>query len=208
MSLNNVRAVGDDRPWKDEVEREVNKIWDSMRLSTSTTSSTATPATLNPVGIIAPFAGAVQPTGWLLCDGSAVLRSTYTELFALIGVTYGAGDGTTTFNLPNLQGRVPVGVNTADANFDVLGETGGASVHTHGPGTFAAAIGAINGNTLRIGYQPGTTVAGGPATATYGIQGSSQQNNQGFNHYTPVHGVTADGSTLQPYISLNYIIKI
>jgi microcystin-dependent protein len=60
-------------------------------------------------GFIQPYAGTAAPTGWLLCDGSAVSRTTYADLFTLIGITYGAGDGTTTFNVPNLKGRFPLG---------------------------------------------------------------------------------------------------
>lgn len=61
-------------------------------------------------GIIAAFAGTTPPTGWLKCDGSAVSRTTYAALFAVIGTTYGAGNSSTTFNLPNLIGRVPFGM--------------------------------------------------------------------------------------------------
>lgn len=56
-------------------------------------------------GTVLPFAGSSAPTGWLLCDGSAVSRSSYPNLFAKIGTTYGAGDGTTTFNLPDTRGE-------------------------------------------------------------------------------------------------------
>jgi microcystin-dependent protein len=160
----------------------------------------------SPTGSVIAFAGASAPTNWLLCDGSAVSRTTYNTLFALIGTTYGAGNGSSTFNLPNLKSRIPVGVDDADSNFNVLGETGGATTHTHGPGTFAAAIGATASNATRIGYQAVNVVAGGATNSTYGISGTAQ-NNQSFNHYTPVYGVSADGSTLQPYIALNYIIK-
>ena len=62
-----------------------------------------------PPGTVAMYGGASAPTGWLLCDGSAVSRSVYSLLFTAIGTTYGAGDGTTTFNLPDLRGRVAVG---------------------------------------------------------------------------------------------------
>lgn len=58
-------------------------------------------------GIVLPFAGSTAPSGWLRCDGAAVSRTTYAKLFAVIGTTYGAGDGSTTFNLPNLQDRIP-----------------------------------------------------------------------------------------------------
>ena len=83
-----------------------------------------------PVGSIIPYAGAATPTGWLMCDGSAVSRSTYTTLFGVISTTYGAGDGTTTFNLPDLRQRFPLGKAAAGTG-STLGSTGGAIDHTH-----------------------------------------------------------------------------
>ena len=62
-----------------------------------------------PTGIVQFFAGSSAPTGWLVCDGSAVSRTDYDELFEVIGTTYGAGDGSTTFNLPNLIDRFSEG---------------------------------------------------------------------------------------------------
>lgn len=79
-----------------------------------------------PAGIIMPFAGTVAPQGYLLCDGSAVSRTTYATLFAVIGTTFGTGDGSTTFNVPDLSGRVPLGVSQAHA----LGTTGGSETVT------------------------------------------------------------------------------
>jgi microcystin-dependent protein len=78
-------------------------------------SSGATTATFAagvglPVGMITPFAGSTAPTGWFLCGGQAVSRTTYASLFAVVGTTYGAGDGSTTFNLPDLRGRAVAGV--------------------------------------------------------------------------------------------------
>ena len=67
----------------------------------------------SPTGTIQAFASSNTPTGWLLCDGSAISRSTYSELFAVIGTTYGAGDGSTTFNLPNLFNRMIVGAGSS-----------------------------------------------------------------------------------------------
>lgn len=63
-------------------------------------------------GMIWPYAGTAAPTGFLLCDGSAVSRTTYSGLFAIISTSYGAGDGSTTFNVPDLRGRTIVGVGT------------------------------------------------------------------------------------------------
>lgn len=79
-----------------------------------------------PAGIIMPFAGTVAPENYLFCDGSAVSRSTYATLFGVIGTMFGAGDGSSTFNLPDLSGRVPLGVSQAHA----LGSTGGSETVT------------------------------------------------------------------------------
>lgn len=62
-----------------------------------------------PTGAIFPFTSSTVPSGWLLCDGSAILRSLYSQLFDVIGTTYGSGNGTTTFNLPDLRGRIVAG---------------------------------------------------------------------------------------------------
>ena len=73
------------------------------------------------VGCIYMYGGSVAPSGFLLCDGSAISRTTYSELFSVIGTTYGVGDGSTTFNLPLMEGRVVIGVSWSYA----LGTTGG-----------------------------------------------------------------------------------
>ena len=80
-----------------------------------------------PSGAITQYAGAAAPSGWLICNGAAVSRETYGALFGAIGTTYGVGNGSTTFNLPDLRGRVPVGKNTG--TFSALGGTGGQETH-------------------------------------------------------------------------------
>jgi len=80
--------------------------------SSSTTPSATNKFLVNstiPAGIIMPYAGASAPTDWVLCDGSAISRSTYATLFAIVGTTYGTGDGSTTFNVPDFRGRVAIG---------------------------------------------------------------------------------------------------
>lgn len=96
-----------------------------------TGDGTVPPTDALPAGVIAMWAAAATPAGWLACQGVAVSRLIYSSLFAVIGTTYGAGDGSTTFNLPNFVGRFPVGVNAGDASWDILGELGGTSTHTH-----------------------------------------------------------------------------
>jgi microcystin-dependent protein len=83
-----------------------------------------------PTGAITMYGGATAPTDWLLCDGSAVSRTTYAALFTAISTTYGVGDNSTTFNVPNLKGKFPIGLNSSDGDFDTLGETGGAKTKT------------------------------------------------------------------------------
>lgn len=67
----------------------------------------------SPIGSIIPFGGTTAPTGFLLCQGQAVSRTTYAELFAVIGTSFGSGDGSTTFNVPDLRESVPVGAGTS-----------------------------------------------------------------------------------------------
>ena len=87
--------------------------------------------TNTPVGMISIHAGATAPTGWLLCQGQAVSRTTYSGLFGVVSTTYGSGDGSTTFNIPNLKGKVVVGIDAAQSQFDTRGETGGSMTHQH-----------------------------------------------------------------------------
>jgi microcystin-dependent protein len=94
-----------------------------------------------PAGCVMPYAGATAPDGWLLCHGQAVSRTTYADLFGAIGTAYGPGDGSTTFNLPDMRGRVAAGRDDMGgtdagrlaggvANRTVLGGAGGAAMHT------------------------------------------------------------------------------
>lgn len=143
-----------------------------------------------PTGSIEMFGGANAPSGWLICDGSAVSRTTYASLFSIIGTTYGTGDGSTTFNLPNFKGKVPVGLDANDTDFDTLGETGGNKAlqkHTH---TYS--------ETYWDGYKYGNgnlnNVRNANRTQTTSVAGTGAEEN-------------ATNGNLQPYIVLNYIIK-
>ena len=106
-------------------------------LARTNSTKSVTPASLVnliPTGLLSPFAGSTAPISWLLCDGLAVSRSTYAVLFGVISTTYGVGDGSTTFNIPDLRGRSPIGVN--DSGLD-NGENGSYSTRT-----LAATVGA------------------------------------------------------------------
>lgn len=83
-----------------------------------------------PIGSMMPYGSTTIPENWLLCNGQAVSRTTYSDLFAVIGTSYGDGDGSTTFNLPDKQGRVSVGLSSSETEFNLLGKTGGEKEHT------------------------------------------------------------------------------
>lgn len=100
-----------------------------------------------PTGAVLPFAGTTPPAGFLLCDGSAVNRATFQRLFAVIGTTYGIGDGSTTFDLPDLRQRFLLGLATTGTG-SVLGEEGGAIDHVH---TVAAHVHGVAANSHEHG---------------------------------------------------------
>ena len=101
------------------------------------------PGPMAAAGIMVPFAGSSAPSGWALCFGQAVLRSTYAALFTAIGTTYGAGDGSTTFNLPDMRGRVAVGL-------DNIGGTSSARLSTYVSATTASGSTTVTVNTSGI----------------------------------------------------------
>jgi len=148
-----------------------------------------------PCGSIVQYAGAVAPLGWLLADGSAVSRTTYSSLFTIIGETYGAGDGSTTFNLPDLRGRVAVGKST-DTEFDTLGETGGEKTHELEEDELPAHTHTLPDFVTTYGTPTGTTFI----SSTNGATGQTHKN-------TGSIGSGDAHNNLQPYITLNYIIK-
>lgn len=95
-----------------------------------------------PVGTIVDYGGTTAPSGWLLCYGQAISRSTYSALFTAISTNYGIGDGSTTFNVPDFRGRVTVGL-------DTMGGVAASRVTNAGSGVDAATIGATGGDQLQ-----------------------------------------------------------
>ena len=187
-----------------------------------------------PPGLLAPFAGATAPDGWLLCDGAAVSRTDHADLFTALGETYGAGDGSTTFNLPDLRRRVPVGAggSRSQGPQTALGATGGREAaafasHTHGGGSHTHTAGAH-----RHGLAAAVGSGGGSHTAVQLLAGSNAvARNQQTNRINPQQymdddvtsaagGATGPGSAttgaassgasdgnFQPSLVLHYIIK-
>ena len=169
-------------------------------------------AALSVTGAVQLYAGSTAPSGWLICNGQAVSRTTYAALFAVIGTTYGAGNGSTTFNIPNLVNKTVRGSNS-------LGKTGGSDTvtlstanmpaHTHGAGSLSIASSGAHAHvfttTNNLG---GNYVCRGGGTNTANITATS-----GGAHTHTVSGSTAStgsGSAVtvtNPYVMLHYIIK-
>tara|TARA_R100000315_G_C5216410_1_gene129322 strand:+ start:20 stop:1297 length:1278 start_codon:yes stop_codon:yes gene_type:complete len=159
-----------------------------------------------PSGTLLPYAGSSAPTGFLLCYGQAISRSTYSDLFSAISTTYGTGDGSSTFNVPDLRGRVVAGQDdmggssanrltdqTGGLNGDTLGDTGGSETHTLTTAQMpahthtVAAQQQVSGDSTNRG---GSGQLGAAATITSSSTGGDGAHNN-----------------VQPTIILNYIIK-
>jgi len=167
---------------------------------------------LMPTSTILPYAGSAAPTGYFLCDGSAKSRTTYAGLFAIIGTTYGVGDGSTTFNIPDLRGRVIAGqddMGGSSANRltdqsgglygDTLGATGGSETHT-------LSISEIPSHR----HPPHENITGITGGFVYNTNAGSGAGNGGGFEYETDTGLAGGGGShnnVQPTIILNYIIK-
>ena len=82
-----------------------------------------------PIGTILPYSSSNVPSGYMICDGRALSRADYSDLFNIIGTSYGSGDGSTTFNIPNLRGKVLISQDPNDGDFDTIGKNGGEKTH-------------------------------------------------------------------------------
>ena len=172
-------------------------------LSGTVLASNVVSSALIPVGVINPYAGSTAPTGWLLCSNQPVSRTTYSALFAVIGTTYGSGDGSTTFNVPDLRGRTVAGLDNMDGTAasrltstvltasNTLGATGGTQTHT----LTTAEIPSHNHFMFNTKSSTG-------GTGVYFGQGADVQGQNSSN----TGGGGAHLNT-QPTMVLNYIIK-
>lgn len=156
------------------------------------------PGETEPIGTIKMYGGTTAPDGYMFANGQAISRTTYSDLFAIYGTTFGAGDGSTTFNLPNLNGRTPVGLNASDSNFNTIGKTGGEKTHTltktELPNVQLSVFGSgtTDGNDiLKFSSVGVSTMTAGPRIGVTEPMGSNQPHNN-----------------MQPYMVLNYIVKV
>lgn len=188
-----------------------------------------------PAGAVIPYGGSAAPTGWLLCYGQAVSRATYADLFTIISTTFGTGDGSTTFNLPDLRGRTAAGkddmggsaanrltstVMSPDGN--TVGAVGGAQTvtldttmipaHAHTQNAHDHDLAVNTSGVSDTGFG-GSTPALNNSTAggsTIGRSGSDANNTVVIQNSTATNQNTGGGaahSNTQPSMILNYIIK-
>jgi microcystin-dependent protein len=156
-------------------------------------------------GTIVPWPTNSVPSGYLDCNGAAVSRSTYADLFAVIGTTYGSGDGSTTFNVPNMTSRIPVG----KSNTKALASTGGANnANLNGVSinntTISNSTMAAHTHASRVGGSNRNTGNNGNLCPTNERNSANNAGGSGsHNHATNA----ASASTVQPYIDINYVIK-
>lgn len=170
-----------------------------------------------PTGMVAPYAGASAPDGWLLCDGATVSRTTYSELFSVIGVIYGAGDGSTTFKLPDLRGEFVRGLDAGrgvdvgrslgssqssqNASHNHGGSTSSNGAHTHTTGTYSnVKIPGVSGTVNSPLY-----ISGGEEAAPGPLTHPITANSNGAH----THTISSDGGgeSRPRNVAMNYIIK-
>jgi microcystin-dependent protein len=181
----------------------------------------------SPLGSVAQFAGSTLPNGWMLCDGSQLSRTTYADLFAAIGTRFGTGDGSTTFNLPDLRGKIPVGYNSAETSFNTLGKTGGAKTqtltvanlpsHSHSGSSFSTTSAGSHTHTYVDEYTPGNslsstvgtlTAAGFPTTTSSGSTNSDGSHPHSISGNTASTGSDSPFNIMMPYVTVNFIIRV
>jgi len=187
----------------------------------STTETTTAIANATPSGMLLMWSTATAPTGYLLCAGAAVSRTTYATLFAVIGTTFGVGDGATTFNLPDFRDRMPIGAGTTYA----LNASGGSAdavvvSHTHTTTNNLTFSGnALPGHSHSMPLNNGGSSSGSPtAVLPSNVVPAYILNTASVSAGTPSGtitgsvtnastGVSATNANLPPYRGIYFIIK-
>lgn len=205
MAYKRARAQWLDYPKGDTpiLAENLNHIEDGIA-SAAQTADAALAAT--PAGVVVAFAGNTPPMGWLLCKGQSVPRGSYPNLFAAIGTTYGSMDAST-FNVPDLSMRYPIGVLNGDVSLGTVGATGGERNHS-------LTVGELPSHTHKV-RSSGSIWAGGvgiyQTDAGAGGKWDLPGRDSGGGKDYLIGGATGDNAAhnnLPPYVVMNYIIKV
>lgn len=145
-----------------------------------------------PIGAIQAFGGRVAPEGWLICDGSAISREDYIDLFTAIGTTYGDGDGNTTFNIPDFSGRTAIGMSATY----ILGDADGEETHT-------LTVDEMPSHSHTNLYHTSSGTGWGYNYQNIGQRSQPTESSGGIGNT----GGNQSHNNMQPYIVINYIIK-
>ena len=155
-----------------------------------------------PIGAVVEFPSDNIPDNWLLCNGQAVSRTDYAELFAAIGTTWGEGDGSTTFNVPTKEGLVTVGKKASDSDFNTLGKTGGEKTHI-------LTVDEMPSHNHNVKYNTESGIASASVLGTDRTASDTEGSSGGGDWYVWTTGAGGDEAhnNLQPYVTSNFIIK-
>ena len=177
---------------------------------------------LVPVGSVILWTTTSAPSDWLICDGSAISRSTYSALFAIISTTFGIGNGSTTFNIPDLRQRFPLGKAVSGTGSSIA-NTGGLIDHTHTvdpPNTTTSSDGAHTHTVDPVSTTTGTpsaiisnmsltgfaSAASSTHTHNVDIASTTSSSSGAHTHTLDVASFNA-GTANPPFLVLNFIIK-
>jgi microcystin-dependent protein len=162
-----------------------------------------------PAGSLTMYAGATAPSGWLLCNGASVSRATYSTLFGIVGSTYGGGDGSSTFNLPDFRGRAPIGAGTGAGSSTGAFTTGaptGTALDARTLGTWGGAqTHVLTIAQLASHSHPGQIVFGSGGGGSSAVVPSG--NNPQAQPTTGSTGSNEAHNNMQPSLVVNFIIK-
>lgn len=154
-------------------------------------------------GVVMPFSGTTIAYGYLFCQGQAVSRTTYSALYSVIGTKYGSGDGSTTFNVPDMRGNIPVGYKSGDSKFGTVGKSGGSTTQL-----LRAMIGNPEADLTKLAFE--SQPAPPNHLFTNRFINMSPEAPSLYNPTTSTTVYQSDGNaptTIQPYVTMNYIIK-
>ena len=213
----------------------VDALWAKIKAYVADHGSGSSEGSGAVIGAIQMYGGATAPAGWLLCDGSAVSRTTYSKLFEVLGTAYGEGDGSTTFNVPNFSGRFPIGHCNSEptTNTSSSGYQGGSSPYPRSSSTKGwfglGEMGGEDSHVLTTAEMPSHNHS--TANSTYGSFMTTMSSGSGISRAniksgtsTTVSNVVTNPNSMQrheatgsvggggghnqipPYLGVNYIV--